>query len=111
MAYTKQTWSNDDPSTPLSAARLNHIEDGIASKAEAGPEGPAGPKGPAGPDGPAGPEGPAGPKGPAGPDGPAGPEGPAGPKGPAGPPGADGADAEPQFTPEQVSALLALLEA
>ena len=93
MAYTKQTWSNDDPSTPLSAARLNHIEDGIASKAEAGPEGPAGPKGPAGPDGPAG------------------PEGPAGPKGPAGPPGADGADAEPQFTPEQVSALLALLEA
>lgn len=30
MAYDKQTWNNDDPSTPLSAARLGHIEDGIA---------------------------------------------------------------------------------
>ena len=29
MAYTKQTWTNDDPETPLSATRLNHIEDGI----------------------------------------------------------------------------------
>lgn len=30
MAYTKQTWTNDDPATPLSATRLTHIEDGIA---------------------------------------------------------------------------------
>lgn len=30
MAYEKQTWKNDDPETPLSAARLGHIEDGIA---------------------------------------------------------------------------------
>jgi len=29
MAYTKQTWTNADPATPLSAARLNHIEDGV----------------------------------------------------------------------------------
>jgi hypothetical protein len=29
MAYAKQTWNNDDSNTPLSAARLNHIEDGI----------------------------------------------------------------------------------
>lgn len=31
MAYTKQTWNNDDPETPLSGSRLGHIEDGIAS--------------------------------------------------------------------------------
>lgn len=29
MAYSKQTWMNDDPATPLSAERLGHIEDGI----------------------------------------------------------------------------------
>lgn len=29
MVYAKQTWNDDDPSTPLSAVRLNHIEDGI----------------------------------------------------------------------------------
>lgn len=29
MAYVKQTWNNDDPATPLSASRLNHMEDGI----------------------------------------------------------------------------------
>ena len=33
MAYTKQTWTNGDSSTPLSAERLNHIEDGIAAAA------------------------------------------------------------------------------
>lgn len=31
MAYTKQTWANDDPATPLSASRLGHIEDGIGT--------------------------------------------------------------------------------
>lgn len=30
MAYVKQTWTNDDPATPLSGSRLSHIEDGIA---------------------------------------------------------------------------------
>ena len=30
MAYTPQEWRNDDPTTPLSADRLNHIEQGIA---------------------------------------------------------------------------------
>lgn len=29
MAYTKQTWTNNDSSTPLNAPRLGHIEDGI----------------------------------------------------------------------------------
>ncbi len=29
MAYTPQTWNNDDPATPLSAERLTHIEEGI----------------------------------------------------------------------------------
>lgn len=38
MAYEKQTWNNNDPETPLSAARFSHMEDGISdadSKAEA----------------------------------------------------------------------------
>lgn len=36
MAYTKQNWVNGDPSTPLSAERLNHMEDGIASAVSSG---------------------------------------------------------------------------
>lgn len=35
MAYVKQSWANDDPSTPLSAPRLIHIEDGIEDAHEA----------------------------------------------------------------------------
>lgn len=31
MAYVKQTWNNGDPTTPITAARLAHIEDGVAS--------------------------------------------------------------------------------
>lgn len=31
MAYTKQTWTNGDTDTPLSAPRLLHIEDGVAA--------------------------------------------------------------------------------
>lgn len=35
MAYSKQTWTNGpDGGTPLSAARLNHIEDGIEAAAQ-----------------------------------------------------------------------------
>ena len=30
MAYTPQEWRNDDETTPLSAGRLTHIEDGIS---------------------------------------------------------------------------------
>ena len=78
MAYEKQTWNNGDEATPLSAERLNHIEDGIA-----GIELTPGPKGDAGPAGPKGDAGPAGPKGDTG------PEGPVGPKGAKGDPGAD----------------------
>jgi hypothetical protein len=29
MAYSKQTWVNDDPSKPLSAGRMTHLEDGL----------------------------------------------------------------------------------
>jgi lysophospholipase L1-like esterase len=35
MAYTKQEWQNGDPTTPLSAARLNHIEEGLAAALDA----------------------------------------------------------------------------
>lgn len=31
MTYTRQTWTNDDRATPLSADRLTHIEDGLAA--------------------------------------------------------------------------------
>lgn len=33
MTYGKQTWINDDPTTPLSKARLDHMEDGIQTAA------------------------------------------------------------------------------
>lgn len=36
MAYTKQSWADDDPAKPLSAARMNHIEDGIEAAALSG---------------------------------------------------------------------------
>lgn len=43
MAYEKQTWNNGDATTPLSAERLNHIEDGIANiELTPGPQGPPG---------------------------------------------------------------------
>lgn len=29
MAYEPQTWNDNDPATPLSAARLAHMEQGI----------------------------------------------------------------------------------
>ena len=35
MAYTKQTWTNDDPDTPLSGPRMSHIEDGLEAAHEA----------------------------------------------------------------------------
>lgn len=103
MAYEKQSWKDGkDGGTPISAARLNHIEDGILSV-------PAGPKGEAGPKGDAGPAGPKGDTGPAGPKGDAGATGPAGPKGDAGAAGAKGADGFP--TKEQWDALVARVTA
>ena len=101
MAYEKQTWKNDDPSTPLSAARLNHIEDGIANvELTPGPEGPQGPAGPAGADGAKGA------KGDAGPAGADGAKGAKGDKGDTGPAGADGFPSE-----EQWNALVARVDA
>ena len=98
MAYEKQTWKNDDPSTPLSAARLNHIEDGIANvELTPGPEGPQGPAGPAGADGAKGAKGDAGPAGAKGDAGPAGAAGAKGDKGDTGPAGADGFPSESQW--------------
>ena len=52
MAYTPQEWRNDDPTTPLSAARLNHIEQGIAGvELLEGPKGDKGDPGTPGADG------------------------------------------------------------
>ena len=110
MAYEKQTWNNDDPSTPLSAARLNHIEDGIANvELTPGPEGPQGPAGPAGAKGDKGEpgaDGADGAKGDAGPAGAAGAKGAKGDKGDTGPAGADGFPSE-----EQWNALVARVDA
>ena len=109
MAYTKRGPFSNDAAPDLNAETFNHLDDGIAEahRLVAEVETTPGPEGPAGPAGPAGADGQDGAKGDTGEPGPPGPEGPAGP---AGADGADGADAEPQFTPEQVTALLALLE-
>lgn len=80
------TWSDGDV---ITAELLNNLEQ---KATEPGPKGDAGPQGPKGDTGPQGPQGEPGPKGDTGPQGPA------------------GKDAENQFTAEQVSALLALLE-
>ena len=34
MAYEPQTWVDDDPLYPASAARLSHIEDGLDAAAD-----------------------------------------------------------------------------
>lgn len=69
MAYTKQQWRDGDSETPLSAARLTHIENGIAAKATKGDKGDKGDPGTDGADGEQGPEGPQGPQGEPGTDG------------------------------------------
>lgn len=91
MAYTKQQWRNGDSETPLSAARLTHIEDGIAAKAEKGPKGDKGDPGTPGADGAQG------------------PKGDKGDPGTPGTPGADGADGFPTET--QWNDLVARVEA
>ena len=91
MAYTKQQWRDGDSETPLSAARLTHIEDGIAAKATKGDKGD---KGDPGTDGA---------------DGAQGPKGDKGDPGTPGTPGADGADGFPTET--QWNDLVARVEA
>ena len=62
MAYDPYEWHDgEEGGTPITAERLNHIEQGIA-EIELTP-GPKGDEGPEGPEGPQGPEGPEGPKG------------------------------------------------
>ena len=105
MAYTPFEWADGEAGgTPITAERLNHIENGIANvELTPGPEGPQGPEGPMGPEGPEGPQGPPGADGQDGQDGAPGeqgeqgPEGPEGPEGPQGPPGADGFPTETQW--------------
>ena len=91
MAYTKQQWRDGDSETPLSAARLTHIENGIAAKATKGDKGD---KGDPGTDGA---------------DGAQGPKGDKGDPGTPGTPGADGADGFPTET--QWNDLVARVEA
>lgn len=46
MAYEKQEWKNgEDGDTPITAERLNHMEQGIKEKAAQGPKGDKGDKG------------------------------------------------------------------
>ena len=83
MAYTPQEWRNGDPSTPLSADRLNHIEQGIAGiELLEGPPGEKGDKGDKGDPGTPGADGAKGDKG---------------DKGDPGTPGADGFPTEAQW--------------
>lgn len=89
------TWSDGDV---ITAELLNNLEQKATEPGPKGDTGAQGPKGPKGDTGSQGPQGEQGPKGDTGPKGDAGPQGPA------------GKDAENQFTAEQVSALLALLE-
>ena len=91
MAYTPQEWRNDDPATPLSAARLTHIEQGIAAKAARGPKGDKGDQGDPGPKGDPGTPG---------------ADGADGAKGDPGAPGADGFPSESDW-----NALVARVEA
>lgn len=59
MAYEPYQWANGvEGGTPITAERLNHIEQGIAGvELTPGPEGPQGPKGDKGDPGEQGPSG------------------------------------------------------
>ncbi len=103
--YEKQEWVAKQ--TVITAARMNHIEDGIeAANTRAmtpGPQGPAGPKGDpgaTGATGPAGPKGDKGETGAAGAVGPAGPKGDKGETGATGPAGPQGVKGDPGMTPQ-----------
>ena|SRR5690625_1342211 len=90
MAYTPFEWADgEEGGTPITAERLNHIEQGIANIELL--EGPEGPRGPAGADGE---------------------DGAAGAKGDKGDPGEDGADGADGFPTEaQWDALVARVDA
>lgn len=52
MAYEKQDWKDgEEGDTPITAERLDHIEDGIADKSERGEQGEKGDPGKSGSDG------------------------------------------------------------
>lgn len=105
MAYEPYEWADGEAGgTPITAERLNVIEQGIADV-----ETTAGPKGDKGDDGPEGPQGPKGPKGDDGPEGPKGPKGDDGDDGPKGPKGDKGDDGFP--TEAEWNALVARVEA
>lgn len=88
MAYEKIGPFTNGQAPAVNGANLNHLEEGIVEAHErAMTPGPAGPQGDAGP---------------------AGPKGDKGDKGDTGERGPAGADAEPQFTEEEVQALKAL---
>ena len=108
MAYSKQTWTNGDPSTPLSAERLNHIETGIAESFEVG-----GPKGEKGDKGDPGQDGAKGDKGDPGTDGAKGDPGQDGAKGDKGDKGDPGFGTEAQYTEivDRLDAIEARLDA
>ena len=107
MAYEKQEWRDgEEGGTPITAERLNHIETGIAEKAEQGPQGPPGEKGEQGIQGPPGEQGPKGDKGDPGEQGPPGEKGEQGEQGPK---GADGFGTEAQYN--DIIARLEALEA
>lgn len=103
MAYEKIGPFTNGQAPALSGANLNHLEDGIVQAHErAMTPGPEGPQGPRGEQGPAGADGEQGPQGEKGDKGDPGEQGQQGEQGPA------GADAEPQFTEEEVQALKVL---
>lgn len=108
MAYEPQVWADGaEGGTPLSAERLNRIEQGIA-----GVELTPGPEGPKGATGAEGPEGPEGPKGAKGDPGTAGAKGDKGDQGEPGTPGVDGTDGTDGFPSESDwNALVARVEA
>lgn len=79
MAYEPYEWKDDEVgATPITAARLNHIEAGIEAKAEKGADGAKGATGAAGADGAKGDTGAAGADGAKGDTGAAGAKGAAG---------------------------------
>lgn len=77
MAYEPFEWQDgEEGNTPITAERLNHLEQGIANvELIQGPQGIQGEIGPEGPQGPQGDTGPEGPQGDAGPQGIRGPQG------------------------------------
>jgi hypothetical protein len=101
MAYEQQEWKPGKAGgTPVSADRLNHMEQGIFdATATPGPRGEKGEKGDKGDPGAPGKDGAKGEKGDTGAPGKDGAKGEKGDQGPAGP---------TQFTPEEVTALKAL---